>query len=53
MHAQVVAAVAAFEPVTLVADPAHADDARRRVTAENVEVLSCRSTTRGCATPAR
>jgi agmatine deiminase len=39
-HAQVVAAVAAFEPVTLVADPAHADDARRRVTAEDVEVVA-------------
>lgn len=39
VHAQVVAAVAAFEPVTLVADPAHAADARRRVTAENVEVV--------------
>ncbi len=37
-HAQVVAAIAAFEPVTLVADPAHVDDARRRVTGENVEV---------------
>lgn len=40
VHSQVVAAVAAFEPVTLVADPAHADDARRRVTAENVEVIA-------------
>jgi agmatine deiminase len=39
-HAQVVAAIAAFEPVTLVADPAHADDARRRCTAENVEVVA-------------
>ncbi|MFL5817610.1 MAG: agmatine/peptidylarginine deiminase [Conexibacter sp.] len=39
VHAQVVAAVAAFEPVTLVVDPAHVDDARRRVTAENVELL--------------
>jgi agmatine deiminase len=39
VHAQVVAAVAAFEPVTLVVDPTHADDARRRATAENVEVL--------------
>ncbi len=39
-HAQVVAAIAAFEPVTLVADPAHADDARRRVTGENVELLA-------------
>jgi len=40
VHAQVVAAVAAFEPVTLVVDPAHVDDARRRVTAENVELLA-------------
>ncbi|HET6448771.1 MAG TPA: agmatine deiminase family protein [Conexibacter sp.] len=39
VHVQVVAAIAAFEPVTLVVDPAHADDARRRVTAENVELL--------------
>jgi len=39
VHAQVVAAVAAFEPVTLVVDPAHAAEARRRVTAENVELL--------------
>jgi agmatine deiminase len=40
VHAQVVAAIAAFEPVTLVADPAHAQDARRRVTAENVELVA-------------
>lgn len=39
-HAAVVAAVAAFEPVTLVADPAHAEDARRRVPGENVEVVA-------------
>jgi len=39
VHAQVVAAVAAFEPVTLVVDPAHADDARARVSAGNVELL--------------
>ena len=39
MHAQVVAAIAAFEPVTLVVDPAHAADARRRVTADNVEIV--------------
>jgi agmatine deiminase len=39
VHAQVVAAVAAFEPVTLVVDPAHAADARRRVTFANVELL--------------
>jgi agmatine deiminase len=38
-HAQVVAAVAAFEPVTLVVDPAHEEDARRRVTGENVELV--------------
>ncbi|HEU4701663.1 MAG TPA: agmatine deiminase family protein [Conexibacter sp.] len=38
-HAQVAAAVAAFEPVTLVVDPAHAADARRRATAENVELF--------------
>jgi agmatine deiminase len=40
VHAEVVAAIAAFEPVTLVADPAHVEDARRRVTAENVELLA-------------
>jgi agmatine deiminase len=40
VHAQVVAAIAAFEPVTLVADPAHVDDARRRVSAENVELVA-------------
>jgi agmatine deiminase len=39
-HVETVAAVAAFEPVTLVADPAHVDDARRRVTADNVEVIA-------------
>jgi agmatine deiminase len=39
-HAAVVAAVAAFEPVTLVADPAHVEDARRRVTGDNVEVVA-------------
>jgi agmatine deiminase len=39
VHAQVVAAIAAFEPVTLVVDPAHAADARRRVAAEGVELL--------------
>ncbi|MDO8211220.1 agmatine/peptidylarginine deiminase [Conexibacter sp. CPCC 206217] len=39
-HAAVVEAVAAFEPVTLVADPAHVADARRRVTADNVEVVA-------------
>ncbi|HEV7773233.1 MAG TPA: agmatine deiminase family protein [Conexibacter sp.] len=40
VYAQVVAAIAAFEPVTLVVDPAHAEDAHRRVTAENVELLA-------------
>ncbi len=39
-HAAVVAAVAAFEPVLLVAHPDHAQDARRRVPAENVEVAA-------------
>ncbi|HEX6666340.1 MAG TPA: agmatine deiminase family protein [Solirubrobacterales bacterium] len=38
-HAATVAAVAAFEPVLLVAKPEHVDDARRRVPAENVEVV--------------
>ncbi len=40
VYVEVVNAIAAFEPVTLVADPAHADDARARVTATNVEVLA-------------
>ena len=40
VHAQVVAAIAAFEPVTLVVDPAHVADARARTTAENVELLA-------------
>lgn len=40
VHAEVVAAIAAFEPVTLVADPAHVDDARRRVSGENVDVAT-------------
>jgi agmatine deiminase len=39
-HAEVVAAVAAFEPVLLVADPAHADDARQRCAGERVEVVA-------------
>jgi len=39
VHAQIVAAIAAFEPVTLVVDPEHAADARRRVTAERVELF--------------
>jgi agmatine deiminase len=40
VHAEVVNAIAAFEPVTLVADPAQADAARARVTASNVEVVA-------------
>jgi agmatine deiminase len=39
-HAATVAAIAAFEPVLLVAHPDHADDARRRVPAANVKVLA-------------
>ena len=39
-HVEVVAAVAAFEPVLLVADPAHAEEARACVPAENVEVVA-------------
>jgi agmatine deiminase len=38
-HAEVIEAVAAFEPVLLVADPEQADAARRAVTADGVEVL--------------
>ncbi|HEY4279188.1 MAG TPA: agmatine deiminase family protein [Conexibacter sp.] len=38
-HAQVVEAVAAFEPVTLVANPADVEDARSRVPVENVDVV--------------
>ncbi len=38
-HVEVVAAIAASEPVLLVADPSQAADARSRVTADNVEVL--------------
>jgi agmatine deiminase len=38
-HAEVVAAVAAFEPVVLVVDPSQASDARQRVPSDNVEVL--------------
>jgi agmatine deiminase len=40
VYAQVVDAIAAFEPVTLVADPAHVEDARARVTAENADVVA-------------
>jgi agmatine deiminase len=39
-HAEVVDAISQFEPVTLVADPADVDEARRSCTAEGVEVLS-------------
>jgi agmatine deiminase len=39
VHAHVVAAVAAFEPVTLVVDPAHAKDAKRRVPRQDVELF--------------
>lgn len=38
-HAEVVAAVSAFEPVLLVVDPSQAADARARVPASNVELL--------------
>ena len=38
-HAEVVDAIASFEPVLLVADPSEAESARSRVTAANVEVL--------------
>jgi len=38
-NAEVVAAIAAFEPVLLVADPSQSADARSRVPTENVEVL--------------
>ena len=54
VNAQVVAAVAAFEPVTLVVDPAHAADAPQpRHRRARRAVRRCRSTTRGCATPVR
>ena len=39
-HAEIVDAIAAFEPVTLVANPPDADDARARVTATNVDVVA-------------
>lgn len=39
-HAEVVDAVAAFEPVLLVADPSEVEDARARVTSRNVEVVA-------------
>jgi len=38
-HAEVIDAISQFEPVTLVVDPAEEQDARRRVTADGVEVL--------------
>ncbi len=39
-HAEVVAAIAEFEPVLLVASPEQAENARRRVPSENVEVFA-------------
>lgn len=39
-HAEVAAAIAAFEPVTMIADPLDAEDARRRCTAENLDVVA-------------
>ena len=39
-HAEVVDAIASFEPVLLVADPDQAESARTRVTAANVEVVA-------------
>ena len=39
-HAEVVGAVAAFEPVLLVVHPDQADRARRKVTADGVEILA-------------
>ena len=38
-HAEVVAAIADFEPVLLVVDPSQAEDARSRVPSENVEIF--------------
>ncbi len=38
-YAATVAAIAAFEPVVLVARPEHVEDARRRVPAANVDVV--------------
>jgi agmatine deiminase len=38
-HAEVVAAIAEFEPVLLVVSPEQAEDARSRVPAENVEIF--------------
>lgn len=39
-YVEAIAAIAAFEPVAVVADPAHVDDARRRLPQEGVEVLA-------------
>ncbi len=39
-HAEVIAAVAEFEPVVVVADPSQAEDARTRLPDENVEILA-------------
>jgi len=38
-HAEVVAAVADFEPVLLVVDPSQSSDARSRLPSQNVEIL--------------
>ena len=39
-HAEVIDAIAAFEPVLLVADPSEVEAARARVTSRNVEVVA-------------
>ncbi|HTU14582.1 MAG TPA: agmatine deiminase family protein [Solirubrobacterales bacterium] len=39
-HTEVIAAISQFEPVLVAADPSQADDARRRLPAENVEVFA-------------
>ena len=39
-HAEVIGAIAAFEPVLLVVHPDQADRARRKVTADGVEILA-------------
>ena len=39
-HTEVIAAISEFEPVLVVADPSQAEDAKKRVPAENVEVLA-------------
>lgn len=40
VHAHVVAAISAFEPITLVVDPEHKKDAKRRVPRSNVDVVA-------------